>query len=85
MLGDVRTTRSVSYITRGTSLTLHCRNCDGPTFLRSAGRVPSHADHADPRTDEERGAKAPGQRTARGRLLRGDGPPRLPLGTIVRQ
>src|SRR6266496_3109464 len=44
------------------------------TFFRSADRVPSRADHADTRTYEARGAEAPRQRTARGRLQRRVGP-----------
>src|SRR6266496_4317116 len=45
------------------------------TFFRSADRVPSRADNSDTRTYEARGAEAPRQRTARGRLLRGVGRP----------
>src|SRR5439155_10551941 len=45
------------------------RNCGGPTFFCSAGRVPSRAGQTDTRLCEARGAEAPRQRTARGRLL----------------
>jgi hypothetical protein len=40
-----------------------------PTFFCSADRVPSRAGRTDTRTCEARGAEAPRQRTARGRLL----------------
>jgi hypothetical protein len=51
-----------------------------PSDVSSAGRVPSRADQTDTRIYEPRGAEAPGQRTARGRLLRRVGPPvQLPL------
>ena len=41
------------------------------TFFCSAGRVPSHAGQTDTQTCDARGAEAPRQRTARGRLLQG--------------
>jgi len=53
------------------------RRCDhskgdsgGPTFCRSADRVPPGANSAEVTRRAEWGAEAPGQRTARGRLQR---------------
>lgn len=40
-----------------------------PMFFYSAGRAPPRSDRVDTRTREARGAEAPNQRTARGRLL----------------
>src|SRR5256885_307425 len=43
---------------------------DRPNVLSLSRRVPPRADQTDTRINEARGAEAPGQRTARGRLLR---------------
>src|SRR5204862_6488339 len=60
--------------TRRSSCESTCKK-DGLTFFRSADRVPPRADQTATRTCEGRGAEAPGQRTARGRLLRRVSPP----------